>query len=89
MENLCICIKTCVKWSQKDKIKILMANGNEGQTYYKMLPLDDSAMLVTCIKRLFVLKNIFGLFESGRFTQVLLYTVSIEGVCADKHTHLL
>ena len=29
--------------------------------------------LLTCIKQLLVLKTIFGLCESGRFTQVLLY----------------
>ena len=38
-----------------------------------MLPLEHSAILLTCIKRLSILKTIFGLFESGRFTQVLLY----------------
>ena len=32
-----------------------------------------SAILLTCIKRLLVLKTKFGLFESSRFTQVLLY----------------
>ena len=39
-----------------------------------MLPLEHSALLLTCIKQFLVLKTIFGLFESGRFTQVLLYT---------------
>ena len=37
------------------------------------LPLEHSAILLTCIKQYFVLKTIFGLFESGRFRQVLLY----------------
>ena len=36
--------------------------------------LEHSAMLLTCIKRQSVLKNIFGLFfSSGRLRQVLLY----------------
>ena len=39
-----------------------------------MLPLEHSAILLTCNKP--VLKTIFGLFESGRFTQVLLYAIS-------------
>ena len=34
-----------------------------------------SAILLTCIKRYLVLKPNFGLFESGRFTQVLLYSI--------------
>ena len=33
------------------------------------------AELLTCIKRYWVLKNIFGRFESDRFTQVLLYYI--------------
>ena len=37
-------------------------------------PMEHSAILLTCIKGYLVLKKtIFGLFESGRFTQVLLY----------------
>ena len=35
--------------------------------------LEHSAILLTFIKRYFVLKSIYGLFESGRFTQVLLH----------------
>ena len=38
-----------------------------------MLPLEHSAILLICIKRLFVLKTNFRSFKSGRFTQVLLY----------------
>ena len=34
---------------------------------------EHSAMLFTCIMQLLVLKIIFCLFESGCFTQVLLY----------------
>ena len=36
-----------------------------------MLHLEHSAILLTCIKQI----SIFSLFESGRFTQVLLYFV--------------
>ena len=47
--------KTCLKGSlKKDKTKILMTNGslmNEGQKYCRMLPLEHSAILLTCIKR--------------------------------------
>ena len=32
-----------------------------------------SAVILTCIKRYWFLKTKFGLFESGHFTQVLLY----------------
>ena len=34
---------------------------------------EHSAILLTRIKQLLVLKTIFGLIESDRFTQVLLY----------------
>ena len=40
-----------------------------------MLPLEHSAILLTCIKRQLVLKTNFGLFESGGFTQVLLHLI--------------
>ena len=43
-----------------------------------MLPLEHSAILLTCIKRGSVLKTIFGHFESGRFTQVLLHVDNIH-----------
>ena len=46
---------------------------NEGQKYCRMLPLEHSTILLACIIQFLVLKPIFGLFESGRFTQVLLY----------------
>ena len=39
-----------------------------------MLPLEHSAILLTCIKRYLVLKTNFRSFLSGSFTQVLLYT---------------
>ena len=38
-----------------------------------MLQGEHSAILLTCIKRQLVLKTNFGIFESGGFTQVLLY----------------
>ena len=42
-----------------------------------MLHLEHSAILLTCIKRYIIglEKSIFGLFESGRLTQVLLKIV--------------
>ena len=46
---------------------------NEGKKYCRMLPLEHSATLLTCIKRYLDLKTNFGLFDGGRFTQVLLY----------------
>ena len=39
-----------------------------------MLQWEHSAILLTLIKLLFVIKNFFGLFMSGRFTQVLLFS---------------
>ena len=38
-----------------------------------MLPLEHSAIFLTCIKRQLVLKSNFCRFESGRFTPVLPY----------------
>ena len=38
-----------------------------------MLPLEHSAILLTCIEQWLVFNTIFVLFESGRFTKVLLY----------------
>ena len=57
--------KTCLKWPLEiDKANILMENGslmqvksiaecsfNEGQKYCRMLPLEHSAILLTCIKQ--------------------------------------
>ena len=46
--------KTCVKCPLKiDKTKISITNGsiNEGQEYCRMFPLEQSAILLTCIKR--------------------------------------
>ena len=45
--------------------------------YFFMLPLEHyTAILLICIKRKSALKTIFGLFESGRFTQILLYCIT-------------
>ena len=43
-----------------------MTNGSlmKVEKYCRMLPLEHSAILLTCIKQLSVLKTIFGLFES-------------------------
>ena len=45
---------------------------------------EHSSILLTFIKRLLVLKTIFCLFESGRFTQVLLYNVPFENTFVTK-----
>ena len=50
--------------------------------------LSFGAFCSTCIKQKLVLKYNFCVFESARFTQVLLYIVSNEGAYADKHTQL-
>ena len=47
-----------------------------------MLPLENSAILLTCIKRYLVLKTNFWSFESDRFTQVYL-TFCVFAVSAD------
>ena len=47
-----------------DKIEILMTNCS----LMKVEHIAECSLL-TCIKQLLVLKTIFGLFESGRFTQ--------------------
>ena len=44
-----------------------------GQKYCRMLQGEHSAILLTFIKLPFVIKILFCLFLSGRFTQVLLY----------------
>ena len=56
---------------------------NEGQKYCRMLPLEHSAIFLTCIKRKLVLKTKFLVFFlSGRFRQVLLYLgVSSWNIC--------
>ena len=40
-----------------------------------MLSLEHSAILLTCIRRLLGLKTNLGVFESGRYRQVLLYHI--------------
>ena len=47
-------------------------------------PRGASAILLTCIKRQSVLKTIFGPFESGHFTQVLLYSLCNIIACSDR-----
>ena len=72
--------KTCVKRPLKNRQNKALNDRwllNEGRKYCRMLPLEHSAILLTCIKRSLGLKPIFGLFESGRVTQVLLYVCVI------------
>ena len=49
-----------------------------------MLPLEHSAILLACIKQQLVLKTICGLYESGHFTQVLLYTFQRANIKENK-----
>ena len=61
-----------------------MTNGS------RMPPLEHSAILLTCIKRLLVLKSIFDLFESGLLTQVLQFVQVIYLLKYVKHVnHML
>ena len=43
--------------SKIDKTNIIMTNGNEGRKYCRILPLEHSAILLTCIMRYLVLKT--------------------------------
>ena len=52
---------------------------NASQKYCRMLPLEHSAILLTFIKLLFVIKIfVLSTFLSGHFTQVLLYNHKIS-----------
>ena len=68
--------KTCLKWPLSKRPQIGLQSKlslNAGQKDCRMLPLEHSAILSTFIKLPFVIKSLFCLFLSGRFTQVLLY----------------
>ena len=67
--NLCktAILKNTENWFSKPII------ANAGQAYCRMLPLEHSAILFTFIKLPFIIRFLFCLFLSGRFTQVLLY----------------
>ena len=59
---------------------------NAGQKYCRMLPLEHSAIVLTCIKLPFVIKIfVLSVFLSGCFTQVLLYYTlqRANNKCAD------
>ena len=60
--------------SKIDKIKIINDNWylNEGRKYCKMLPLEHSVILLTCIKR------IFGLFEWLLKTGFTVYHICLK-----------
>ena len=74
--NILVYSKTCLKLPLKNRQNNDLNDKwlpNEGQKYCRMLPLENSAILLTCIKQLLVLKtNSWGFF-SYRFRQVLLY----------------
>ena len=69
--------ETCVKrpLSKRPQIgfqgKLML---NAGQKYCRMLPLEQSAILLTFIKLPFVIKTFVLSILNGRFTQVLLYS---------------
>ena len=61
---------------------------NEGCKNCRMLPLEHSAILLTCIKREFVLKSILVFFLSGHLRQVFLYNCEyflVETVLLSTH----
>ena len=67
--------KTCVKRPLSKDRKIVFQGQlllYAGQKYCRMLQGEHSAMLLTFIKLPVVIKILFCLFLSGRFTQVLL-----------------
>ena len=57
--------KTCLKRPLKNRQNIYPIDKwqlNEGQKYCRMLPMEHSAILLTCIKQQLVLKTNFGAF---------------------------
>ena len=66
----------------KNSIKL-----NEGLIYSRMLPLEYSAILLICIKELFVLKTIFDLylewpFYTGLTASLWFYCITVgSAVC--------
>ena len=77
--KICMFSKTCLKRSLKNrpneglKDKWLL---NEGRKYCRMLPLEHSAILLTCIKQLSVLKTYFGLLFEWPLKHLKSYTVA-------------
>ena len=68
--------KICVKWPLSKRLKIGFQGQvslNAGQKYCRMLQGEHSAIHLTFIKLHLLLRSLFCLFLSGRFTQVLLY----------------
>ena len=62
--------KTCVKRSLKNRQNKGLSDKwllDECRKYCRMLPLEQSAILLTCIKRLLVLKTIFLSFREWPF----------------------
>ena len=68
--------KTCVKRPLLKRLKTWFQDQlwlNAGQKYCRMLPLEHSAILLTCMKLPIVIKIFVLCIMSGCFTQVLLY----------------
>ena len=74
--------KTCVKRPLKNRqtqILIIIGSLMKVKSIAECSPLEHSAILLTCITIIGLkLTTIFGIFESGRFTQVLLYFANYE-----------
>ena len=73
--------KICVKQQLSKRPKIgfqTQLSLNAVRKYCRMLPLEHSAILLTFIKRPFIIKIFVCLFLSGRFKQVLLYNEKLH-----------
>ena len=71
--------KTCVKWALSKRPKIGFQNQlslNAGQKYCRMLLLEHSAILSTCIKLPFVIKIfVLSIFEWSFYTDFTVLTI--------------
>ena len=86
------CVQSNLIWvysktSDKQPLSKRQKNGfqnplsfNAGQKYCRMLQGEHSAILSTFIKLPFVIKIIVLSILSGRFTQILLYTVYLSPI---------
>ena len=74
--------KTCVKQLFSKRLKIVFQDQislNEGQKYFRMLPLEHSAILLTFIKLPFVIKiYVLSIFEWSFYTGFAVYVVIVN-----------
>ena len=75
--NLC---ETATLKNTKNDFQDLLSL-NAGQTYCRMFQKEHSAILATFMKLPVVIRHLFCLFLSGRFSQVLLYTNVLVVTC--------